>query len=81
MPGVVEPGRLGLDGDHRDVVGHDVVQLAGDAGAFAAGGVLEQGAGDRLPGQAVLRGLLTSRARSADPAQAAAGPSAAARTA
>ncbi len=29
-----EPGSLGLDGDRRDVVGDDVVQLAGDPRAL-----------------------------------------------
>ena len=32
-----QPGGLGLHGDHGDVVGHDVVQLARDAGPLAAG--------------------------------------------
>jgi ABC-2 type transport system ATP-binding protein len=39
--------RLGLHGDHRDVVGDDVVQLAGDPRAFLRGRLLAQGVGHR----------------------------------
>ena len=52
-----QPGGLGLHGDHRDVVRHDVVQLAGDPRALPARRVLEQRARDDLLGGAVLRGL------------------------
>ena len=41
-------GRAGLDGHHRDLVGHDVVELAGDAGSFV---------GDGLAGPSMLVGL------------------------
>ncbi len=41
-------GRAGLDGHHRDLVGDDVVELAGDAGSFV---------GDGLAGPSVLVGL------------------------
>ena len=52
-PGGGQPGRLRLDGDHGNVVGHDVVQFPGDPGPLPAGHVLEQGVGDDLPGGAV----------------------------
>jgi hypothetical protein len=52
-----QAGCLRLHDDHRDVVGDDVVQLAGDASPFTARGVLEQRAGDDLPGGPVLNGL------------------------
>jgi hypothetical protein len=48
--GRCEPGRLGLQRDHRDVVRHHVVQFSGDAGAFAAGGVLDEGCRGRSLG-------------------------------
>jgi hypothetical protein len=37
-------GRLGLDHHRRHVVGHDVVEFAGDAGAFGGTGVLRDAA-------------------------------------
>ena len=43
-----QTGGLGLDRDHRDVVGDHVVQLAGDPGSLAARRVLEQASGQRL---------------------------------
>ena len=41
-------GGAGLDGHHRDLVGDDVVEFAGDAGAFV---------GDGLAGSGLLFGL------------------------
>ena len=67
-PGGGQPGRLRLHGDHGDVVGDNVVQLAGDAGAFPAGHVLDQRAGDDLPGSAVLRSLAAGPPRGPGPA-------------
>ena len=72
MPGSREPGRLGLHGDHRDVVGDDVVQLTRDACALAASGVLQQVTGGDLPGGVDARAP-RPRARRAIPANAAAG--------
>ncbi len=48
-----EPGGLGLDGDHRDVVRDDVVQLPRDARPFTPGGVFEEGVREGLFGRAV----------------------------
>jgi hypothetical protein len=39
QPGRRRPGRLGLHGDHRDVVRHDIMKFASDPGALAAGRV------------------------------------------
>ena len=47
-----QPGGLGLHRDDRDVVRHDVVELAGDAGALAASLVLEVRRGHALAGGA-----------------------------
>jgi hypothetical protein len=44
-----QAGDLGLDGDHGDVVGDDVVQLTGDPRPLPAGGVLQQGGLHGLP--------------------------------
>jgi hypothetical protein len=52
-----QPGRLGLHGDHRDVVRDHVVQLASDPGPLAARQVLGQAARDGLAGRALLGGL------------------------
>ena len=41
--GCRHPARAGLDDDHRQVVGHDVVQLARDAGALVAHRQLDVG--------------------------------------
>ena len=46
------PAHPGLDGDHREGVGHDVVQLVSDAHPFLA---------DLLAGAFCLRGLLALR--------------------
>ena len=56
-PGSGQPGGLRLHGDHGDVVGHDVVQLTGDACPLPARRVLVQGACVDLPGGTVLGGL------------------------
>jgi hypothetical protein len=70
LPGAVrgharrgEPGGLGLHGDHRDVVRHDVVELAGDAGPLTASLVLEEGRGHAL-GRGVARPGLAPEAAS-----------------
>jgi hypothetical protein len=42
QPGGGQPGGLGLHRDHRDVVGHHVVQLAGDPGPLPPGQVIGQ---------------------------------------
>ena len=44
-----QAGGVGLDGDHGHVVGDDVVQLAGDAGALGQGGLVALGLGDGTP--------------------------------
>lgn len=62
-----ESGSLGLDGDHGNVVGYHVVQLAGDPGAFASRGVLEQGACDDLSGGVVFARLAAGPARDPGP--------------
>ena len=49
-----EPSCLGLDRDHRDVVGDYVVQLPGDAGPFAPCGVVDERVDDDLACRAVL---------------------------
>ena len=49
-PGVVRRARLGLDGDHRDVVGDNVVQLARDPSALLHRGLVLQRVDHRLPG-------------------------------
>lgn len=48
IPGRGHPGGFGLQGDHGDVVGNDVVKLAGDPRPFPASGMLEQLAGGGL---------------------------------
>jgi hypothetical protein len=55
-----QPRRLGLDRDHRDVVGHHVVQLVGDPGPLPASRVLEQRPDDDLS-RGIARGRLGSR--------------------
>ena len=70
-PGRGQPGCLGLHGDHRDVVGDDVVQLAGDARPLAARGVLDQRAGDRPAGpRRCTSASACARPRDARPAAA-----------
>ena len=61
-----QPGRLGLDRDHRDVVGDHVVELAGDPGPLPTGGVLEQAPGEVLLGLAACGGLGSGPRRGAD---------------
>jgi hypothetical protein len=54
-----EPGGLGLHCDHRDVVRHDVVELAGDAGPLTASLVLEERSGHGLLRGVARPGLVT----------------------
>ncbi len=61
-----EPGRLSLQGDHRNVVRHHVVQFPGDAGSFAAGGVLHQRRGGQLFGGPVAAPLVPQLQRRPD---------------
>ena len=61
-----QPGRLRLHGDHRDVVRHDVVQLAGDARPLAAASTCSSSAPlDRATRAARSRGAPRRRGRGA----------------
>ena len=55
-PGRSEARRFGLHRDHRDVVRHDVMQLACDPGPLAASGMLEQ-----IPRRGSTGGIVAKR--------------------